>query len=101
MIIGMGTDFWGNAIYVAPKNMNAIDAEFIPQIYKLIPVCLSVLGASLSFYLYTFENQILYSWKVSFIGNLFYNFFSKKWFFDKVYNEYLTQSFLSFGYHIR
>ena len=100
MIIGMGTDFWGNAIYVAPKNMNAIDAEFIPQIWKLLPVCLSILGASLSFYLYTFENQILYSWKVSSIGNLFYNFFSKKWFFDKVYNEYITQSFLSFGYHI-
>lgn len=100
MIIGMGTHFWGNAIYVAPKNMNAIDAEFIPQIFKLLPVCLSIFGASLSFFLYTFGNHLLYSWKLSYIGKLFYNFFNKKWFFDKVYNEYVTQSFLSFGYHV-
>lgn len=100
MIIGMGTHFWGNAIYVAPKNMNAIDAEFIPQIWKLLPVCLSIFGASLSFYLYTFGSRILYDWKLSSTGKSFYNFFNKKWFFDKVYNEYITQSFLSFGYHI-
>ena len=100
MIIGMGTDFWGNAIYVAPQNMNAIDAEFIPQIWKLLPVCLSVFGASLSFVLYTFGTRSLYRLKISFLGRKLYNFLNKKWFFDKVYNEYIVQSFLSFGYHI-
>ena len=25
MIIGLGTDFWGTSIYVAPENMNQID----------------------------------------------------------------------------
>jgi NADH-ubiquinone oxidoreductase chain 5 len=80
--------------------MNAIDAEFIPQIWKLLPVCLSVFGAGLSFVLYTFGTRSLYRLKISFLGRKFYNFLNKKWFFDKVYNEYIVQSFLSFGYHI-
>ena len=46
MIIGLGTDFWGNSIYVTPENMNRIDAEFIPQTFKILPVILSLLGAS-------------------------------------------------------
>tara|TARA_B110000967_G_scaffold210072_1_gene270234 strand:- start:1672 stop:2484 length:813 start_codon:yes stop_codon:yes gene_type:complete len=32
MLIGLGTDFWGNSLHVIPKNMNMIDAEFIPHI---------------------------------------------------------------------
>ena len=27
-----------------------------------------------------------------------YTFLNRKWFFDKVYNEYITQHVLSFGY---
>ena len=98
MIIGMGTDFWGNALYVAPQNMNAIDAEFIPHFWKLLPVSLSIFGAGLSFCLYTFGTRSLYELKVSLPGRKLYNFLNKKWFFDKVYNEYVVQSFLSFGY---
>lgn len=100
MFIGMGSGFWGNALYVLPKNMNMIDAEFIPQIFKLLPVCLSVFGAGLSFFFYTFGTRFLYKFKISFFGRKFYNFLNKKWFFDKVYNEFATQSALSFGYHI-
>jgi hypothetical protein len=28
-----------------------------------------------------------------------YTFLNRKWFFDKVYNEYITQNMLHFGYH--
>ena len=100
MIIGMGTDFWGNSLYVLPKNMNMIDAEFIPHFYKVLPVCLSVSGAGLSFIMYTFGTKSLYKIKISFLGRKVYNFLNKKWFFDKVFNEYIVQSFLSFGYHV-
>jgi len=100
MLIGMGTDFWGNSLYVLPKNMNMVDAEFIPQIWKLLPVCLSVFGASLSFFMYTFGAKTLYKIKISSNGKKLYNFLNKKWFFDKIYNEFIVQSFLSFGYHI-
>ena len=98
MIIGMGTDFWGNSIFVLPEHMNLIDAEFIEHKFKILPVILSLSGATSSFILYSYFNNTLFSIKVSYLGKKFYNFFSKKWFFDKVYNEYITQSLFKFSY---
>jgi len=100
MFIGLGTDFWGNSIYVLPANMNRIDAEFINQYIKLSPVFLSVLGSLLAFLFYTYFNKLLFWIKISYVGKKFYNFFNKKWFFDKIYNEYITQNLLVFGYKI-
>jgi len=100
MFIGMGTDFWGNSLYVLPKNMNQIDSEFINQLIKLFPVIVSCTGSLFSFLLYTFSDKMLFRFKISFIGKKFYNFFNKKWFFDKIYNEYLTQVLLKFGYRV-
>jgi NADH-ubiquinone oxidoreductase chain 5 len=100
MIIGLGTDFWGNSLFVLSENMNMLDAEFIPHLYKLLPVILSLSGASLSFLLYTFGVKWLFQFKISFIGKKFYNFLNKKWFFDKIYNEYIGQFFFKFGYSI-
>ena len=100
MIIGMGTDFWGNSIYVLPENMNMIDAEFIDHKFKVLPVILSLCGATSSFILYTFASNRLFNWKVSLIGRKIYNFLNKKWFFDKAYNEYIAQFFFSFGYNV-
>ena len=100
MIIGLGTDFWGNAIYVLPENMNMIDAEFIEHSFKILPVILSLAGASCSFLLYSFGSRILFQTKISFLGKKLYNFLNKKWFFDKVYNEYIGQFFFKFGYNV-
>jgi NADH-ubiquinone oxidoreductase chain 5 len=36
--------------------------------------------------------------KMSIFGKKIYNFFNKKWFFDKVYNEYISQFFFTIGY---
>jgi len=99
MIIGLGTDFWGNSIYVLPENMNMVDAEFITHFYKVLPVILSICGALFSFLFYTFGSNILFSMKISFLGKKIYNFLNKKWFFDKVYNEYIGQFFFRFGYN--
>jgi len=99
MIIGLGTDFWGNSIYVLPENMNMVDAEFITHFYKVLPVILSICGALFSFLFYTFGSNVLFSMKISFLGKKIYNFLNKKWFFDKVYNEYIGQFFFRFGYN--
>lgn len=100
MFIGLGSDFWENAIFVLPENMNRIDSEFIHQSLKLLPVFLSISGAFLAFFLYTFNSNFLFKIKTSLIGKKFYNFLNRKWFFDKVYNEYISQIGLSFGYKI-
>lgn len=100
MIIGLGTDFWGNSLFVLPENMNMIDAEFIEHNYKILPVVLSLCGATSSFLLYTFGSQLLFRSKISFLGKKIYNFLNKKWFFDKVYNESIGQFFFKFGYNV-
>lgn len=100
LFIGLGSHFWGTAIYVLPENMNRVDAEFIDQSIKLLPVIVSLIGATTAFLLYTFFSSFLFKLKISYLGKKIYNFFNKKWFFDKVYNEYGTQNFLKFSYRI-
>lgn len=100
LFIGLGTGFWNNAIFNFPTNLNIIDAEFAPQFFKLLPVCLSITGASSAFLFYTFYSKDLYLLKTSFLGRKIYNFLNKKWFFDKFYNEFLNQTLLNFGYHL-
>jgi proton-translocating NADH-quinone oxidoreductase chain L len=98
MIIGVGTDFWGNAIYTLPENMILLEAEFIPTNIKLVPVVFSITGAITSFLAYAYFSKELYQMKISFIGRKIYTFLNRKWFFDKVYNEYIVQGALTFGY---
>jgi len=78
--------------------MNMVDAEFIQQSYKLLPVFLSLTGAFVSFFVYSFANSTLFLFKISFVGKKIYNFLNKKWYFDKVYNTYFGQTGFSFGY---
>jgi NADH-ubiquinone oxidoreductase chain 5 len=78
MIIGFGSDFWGNAIFTIPENMNRVDSEFITHIYKILPVILSLSGATLSFLLYLFGSKMLVQLKISTFGKKIYNFFNKK-----------------------
>ena len=100
MIIGFGSDFWGNAVFTTTENMNRIDSEFITHIFKILPVVLSLLGATLSFLLYSFGSRLLVQLKFSVLGKKIYHFFNKKWFFDKVYNEQIGQFFFTISYTI-
>jgi len=100
MIIGFGSDFWGNAIFTSTENMNRIDSEFITHIYKILPVLLSLSGATASFLLYSFGSKLLIQLKMSITGKKIYNFLNKKWFFDKVYNEYISQLFFTMSYTV-
>jgi len=100
MVVGLGTDFWGAAIFVHPENMNMFDAEFVEHFYKILPVKLSLLGTFSAFYFYGFGSSTLFKLKISKIGQKTYNFLNKKWFFDKVYNEQVGQLLFSFGYAV-
>jgi NADH-ubiquinone oxidoreductase chain 5 len=100
MIVGLGGEFFGTAIYVPLENTNIFDAEFVDLFYKLLPVNLSLFGSILSFFLYTFQYKLLFNIKSSFLGKKIYNFFNRKWFFDKIYNEYFGQFFFKFGYSV-
>ena len=100
MIVGVGSNFFGTAIYVNLENFNVFDAELINAFYKTLPVNLSLLGFSSSFLLYNFRSKFLFNIKTSTIGKKIYYFLNRKWFFDKLYNEYLGQFFFKFSYSV-
>ena len=68
--------------------------------YKTLPVHFSLFGALLAFTLYNFQSKLLFSLKISFLGKRLYSFLNRKWFFDKVYNEYFGQFFFKFSYSL-
>lgn len=100
MMVGVGSHFFGTAIFVNLNNFNVFDAEFISTFYKTLPVNLSLLGFFLALFLYTFQANMLFKLKTSYVGKKVYNFLNRKWFFDKIYNEYFSQFFFKFGYSI-
>lgn len=100
MLVGVGSQFFGTAIFTNPLNMNLFDAEFIPTFYKTLPVNLSLFGVFSAYLLYVFGSSFLFKIKTSTIGSRIYVFFNRKWFFDKLYNEYFGQFFFKFGYSI-
>jgi NADH-ubiquinone oxidoreductase chain 5 len=99
MIIGPGTNFWGNSIFILPSNMTLFEAEFLPHSIKIIPVVFSLSGTFLAIFLYyIFSLKSLYNLKLTNFGTNFYNFFNRKWFVDKIYNEFINQNVLFIGF---
>lgn len=99
LFIGFGTSFWGTSIFVLPSNYSLLDIEFINLFYKLFPLILTILGAGFSFLLYKNNVNNYFNIKKSYIFKLFYTFFNKKWYFDRVYNEFIIQNDLNDSYH--
>nr|YP_010394305.1 NADH dehydrogenase subunit 5 [Phytophthora fragariae]DAZ88313.1 TPA_asm: NADH dehydrogenase subunit 5 [Phytophthora fragariae] len=100
MFVGLGSNFWNNSIYINPLNNQMIDAEFLPIFFKLLPVILSFCGLFGAFYLYFFKFKFLYNLKISEYGLYFYNFLNRKWYFDKIYYEFINQYILKIGYNV-
>jgi NADH-ubiquinone oxidoreductase chain 5 len=108
LFLGLGSDAFLNSIYVHPKNLIFIDAEFIPYNIKLIPVLFSFSGIILCFIFYGFLIKVklflnvVYDQHLSVIKvhHFLYKFFNKKWFFDTVYNLFIGYPLLKFGYNV-
>ena len=100
MFVGLGSNFWNNSLYINPVNNQMIDAEFLPTFFKLLPVILSFTGLFSAFYLYFFKFQFFYKLKTSNIGLYLYNFLNRKWYFDKIYYEFINQYVLKIGYDV-
>jgi NADH-ubiquinone oxidoreductase chain 5 len=75
IIIGVGTDFWGNALFTHPQNLVLLEAEFIPHFIKIIPVIFSISGGLSAFYLYKNHKLLLFFIKKNKFGYTLYNFF--------------------------
>lgn len=93
--IGFGTSFWGSSLFVLPSNSSIFDIEFIHIFAKLLPLLVTFLGCIFAFILYELLLSEYLLLKLLPAFKLFYTFFNKKWYFDRVYNTLLSQFFLN------
>ena len=100
MMIGLGTNFWSNALYVLPKNSVLLESEYIPQSQKFLPLIFTLLGDVFAYIINITAVFTSYSLKISKLGRNLYTFLNKRWFFDKVYNDYISKVALNFGYSV-
>jgi len=97
--IGFGTDFWGSSIFMLPGNYVLRDIEFISLFYKLLPLIVTLLGASFAYYVYSFGLNHFFLIKKTALFRSFYNFLSRKWYFDRIYSQFIGQASLNVSYH--
>ncbi len=97
LFVGFGSPAWANSIFTHPFNIG--DSEFLSVFTKFFPVLIGTLGGVLAFFLYTKFKTFLFFLKRTEKGKMFYNFLNRKWFFDKIYNIYLSQVLLNVSYH--
>jgi len=101
LFIGMGTDFFGNSLYIKPNNISLIDTEFsINTLIKLLPALLSLSGASLAILLYHFSYNIILDLSIKKLWIILYTFLNGKYLIDIIYNKFIISNSLKLGYNI-
>jgi NADH-ubiquinone oxidoreductase chain 5 len=98
LFIGFGTNFWGSSIFILPQNYVLFDIEFIGAKVKFLPLIITLFGCLCSFFLYSFRTLSFFEIKKFFGFKKIYNFFNKKWYFDRFYNTFFVQKTLNFSY---
>ena len=96
-MIGRGTSFWGQAIFVHPEGLTAIDGEFRDTSTKRAPVAVGRRGGATGLRRTSSGKRSLYAGKRYRRGR--YTMRSKKWYFDKVYTERRAVGTLHAGHH--
>jgi NADH-ubiquinone oxidoreductase chain 5 len=98
-MIGLGSDFWGNALFILPSTQYMLESEWLEASVKMIPLFFSFSGVSLAVYHYLFSFNFLFNLKKYDLSRKLYTFLNRKWFFDKVYNDWISQGVLSVSYN--
>ena len=120
LFVGMGSDFFQNSIFMHPKNIYLIEAEFSlscldsstdsegflrsnNNFIKLLPAILSFTGAFTAIILYHLPFGLFLinflSTNNKIVRNI-YAFLNGKYYFDVIYNHFIIQSGLKLGYNI-
>ena len=98
LFIGFGTNFWRNSIFILPVRYVMSDIEFIPLAPKLLPLVFSAFGSLLAFSIYFFYPRNFLSQKRNKNFLVLYNFLNRRWYFDRIYNQFLSQPVLTYGF---
>jgi len=102
LFVGMGSDFFQNSIFMHPKNISLIEAEFsLNTFIKLLPAILSFTGAFTAIVLYHLPfGLFLINLTNNKIGRNIYAFLNGKYYFDVIYNHFIFISGLKVGFII-
>lgn len=96
--VGIGSDMLAGSLFVHPKNIVLVEAEFdIPTFYKLLPLIVTLTGASLSLLMYHNFADYTVDLAISNLGKRVYTFFNAKWYFDAIINHYIIGKGLNLG----
>jgi NADH-ubiquinone oxidoreductase chain 5 len=98
IFIGFGSDFWSTAVFILPKNYSALDIEFISLFNKLMPLFLTILGAFFAYNLYVFNVDNYFIIKQNKNFKIIFNFLNKKWYFDRLYNQFISANILHYSF---
>jgi len=99
LFVGFNSSFWNTSIFILPTNYLLTDIEFMPLVSKQLPLILTVLGCCVSYFVNLFKLDSTFILKMTYFFRMFYNFLSRKWYFDRVYNEFVTQNILFYGFN--
>ena len=108
MFIGAGTDFFANALVVTSLHETA---HYLPNYIKLLPFEASLFGIFLGLCFYSNDNFFLVKFfklpvfkkHLAFsvlVKKGIYSFFSKKWYFDNIYNNLVVKRTLNVAHQV-
>ena len=102
--IGMGTSFLSSALHEANTRFDSfgLNSEFFFASEKAVPVFLSVFSGLFAYYLYAnlpSVFQVVFLRGDNEIFRFIFRFFSKKWYFDQVYNYFIVYPVLQLGHN--
>lgn len=101
LFVGVGSDFFGNSLFIQPNNISIIEAEFsLNPVIKLLPAILSLTGATLAILLYNKAPEFIIGLTDISLGRKIYSFLNGKYYFDVIYNHYIVSAGLQLGYSI-
>jgi NADH-ubiquinone oxidoreductase chain 5 len=101
LFVGVGSDFFGNSLFIHPNNISIIEAEFsINPFIKLLPAILSFTGALSAIIIYHYSPEFIINLTETKLGQNLYSFLNGKYYFDVIYNHFIVSAGLQTGYKI-
>ena len=100
LFLGLGVDTWNTSLFQLITHVSFFESEFLSYKVKLIPFIFSISGSLSAILIYhIYESKFV---SLDFYKKVYYlySFFVKKWYFDNIYNTYIVNNILYFGYHI-
>lgn len=98
LFISIGTTFWGNSIFLNPFKILNLENEYLILLIKQFPFLCTLFGSLISFFILFIIIKKQINFKLTYFGLFWYNFFNRKWFFDKFNNLIFSNFILNYSY---